>query len=179
MNNPQTISPEELRQSVRVLRNDFYLMVASIVVFVILGETGLLPNGLLTDSPSIDYAVTVAGVILALGNVYLGLKLFAKYTKDRVFVTSHYGTPLSCYRNLSLIRLSLLVSAACFNIIVYYLSFNANCLLMSFVPLVALFFCWPSRDKLENFIGCLSANDEADEKEDYNRQEEISDEYRK
>ena len=114
---------------------------------------------------------------LATKFLYLGLKLFAKYTKDKAFVTSHYGNPLRCYRNLSIIRLSLIVTAASFNLIAYYLTMNTNCLLMSFVPLVALVFCWPTRDKLENFTSFVCHDDEP--KDDYNRDEESQNEYNK
>ncbi len=179
MNNKHSITPAEITQSLKLLRRDFYLMTGSILVFVFLGETGLLPNGLLADSPTTDYALSVAGVILALGNVYLGLKLFAKYTKDKTYVTFHYGNPLRCYRNLSIIRLSMLVSASSFNILAYYLTMNANSLLMSFVPIVALFFCWPTRDKIENFIHSINAEDQAIEPNSYNQEEETGDEYSK
>ena len=170
MNNNHSFSAENVKQALKQLRRDFYLLVGTIFVFIVLGETGLLPNGMLAASPAIDYAFSVTGVILALGSVYFGLKLFARYTKDKAFVTSHYGNPLRCYRNLNIIRLSLIVVAASFNIVAYYLSMNTNCLLMSFVPLVALVFCWPNRDKLENFVNFVCHDD--DEPEEYDRDEE-------
>ena len=177
MNYNHPFSTEDLKQSLKMLRRDFYLLVGTIFIFIAVGETGLLTNGMLATSPNIDYTLSVAGVILALASVYLGLKLFAKYTKDRAFVTSHYGNPLRCYRNLSIIRLSLIVTAASFNLIAYYLTMNTNCLLMSFVPLVALVFCWPTRDKMENFTSFVCHDDEP--KDDYNRDEESQNEYNK
>lgn len=176
MNYSHPFSTEDLKQSLKLLRRDFYLLVGTIFIFIALGETGLLTNGMLATSPTLDYTFSVAGVILALGSVYLGLKLFAKYTKDKPFVTSHHGNPLRCYRNLSIIRLSLIVTAASFNLIAYYLTMNTNCLLMSFVPLVALVFCWPTRDKLENFTSFVCHDDDGTEEDD-NRDEESRNEY--
>ena len=170
----------ECKRWLGILRRDFYLMAATILVFVVLGETGLLPVGELADEPETEYALTVAGVICALASVYLGLMLFAKKTKDRAFVTTHYGDPLNCYRGMSLSRTALIAGAAGVNMLAYYLTMNPNSLLMSFIPLIALCFCWPTRNKLDNFIRFVNGGDSQVKTESgYNREEESDNEYQK
>lgn len=171
-NDKYTIYNDDIKSSLYVLRRDFILVVAILGIFVAVGESRFMPRGVLTNNPTACYALAVTGVILALGSVYFGLKFFAKFTKDKDYMTSHFNHPLICYRSMCLIRVVIIAGAAAFNILAYYLTKSNSCLLMAFVPAIALFFCWPTRGKLENYIHfitdgeCEVAQDDDDDQDD-------------
>lgn len=146
------ISNDDIWSSLVVLRKDFFKCLLVIGVVFAIAETGLLPKGIFTSNSNINYILSVAGIILALGSVFFGLKLFAKFTKDKDFMTSHFNHPMLCYRSMSNFRLTIIGVAICFNILSYYFTKNNNCLLVALIPFITLFFCWPTRGKLENYI---------------------------
>lgn len=156
MNNKYHFSESQINGMVGKLRRDFFLFVLVFPILVFLGEREVIPNGLLFDVASLDYFLSVVGVILVLGGVYLSLSMFARQTKNKKVAESHIGGPLQYYRLASVIRLSVLVVVASFNIVAYYLVLNTNSLLMSLLALAALFFCWPTRRLLNAYVAYLN-----------------------
>jgi len=145
----------------KILRYIFagQLLVAAIVA--LLGETGLLHAGALSDSDERIYILSIVGVALAIICIPLALKLLhMKRVRTHLLGVSNelqetesgngeVNSVEQRYKMWSEIRLCMLWLALMYNLIMYYLlDFNTTCGYLALMTVVAYIFVWPSDERM-------------------------------
>lgn len=138
---------KELNRLLRYLRMEYALLWIGVGLLVLLYETDCLPQGVLIEDAQANYAMQVAGILLAVSMIPISLRLFSLSLTRYV---QHLSLPgaLKSYRRWSEVRLALLFATALFNFSAYYCTLNTTGLLCGGMVLVASLFCVPGRERL-------------------------------
>ena len=68
---------KELNRLLRYLRMEYALLWIGVGLLVLLYETDCLPQGVLIEDAQADYAMQVAGILLAVSMIPISLRLFS------------------------------------------------------------------------------------------------------
>ncbi len=147
-----------VRKLLRYLMGEFCAVWLLAIITYMLGETGIIPNGILADADSHTTGVylNTAVILFTLVCVPLSLKLFALNT-SRGLRRMNKDDALTSYHVWSLVRLGMLALCAEAGLVAYYLLVDTTGLLCACISMVMTLLCIPSREKVRDF---LSANDE-------------------
>lgn len=137
-----------------MLKCEFFFCWMVVILTVVAGETGLIPNGLyaVKGSPA-EFYLNVANILLVIVFVPLALKLFSLNTQ-RGLRRMDKDEALQSYHLWSIVRLSFLLVCAEAGLISYYLVQDPSDtgLFCACVAMVASFLCYPSINKVVRYM---------------------------
>ena len=138
---------KELNRLLWHLQVEYMLLWGIVALLVGLYETDWLPQGVLVGDGQADYAMQVAGILMAVGLIPFSLRMFS-LSLTRYVRNLPLPEALKSYRRWSEVRLALLLAPALFNFSAYYCTLNTTGLLCGGMVLVASLFCVPGRGRL-------------------------------
>ena len=140
----------------RLLLLEYIAVWALAIITYILGETDIIPGGILAAPGSqTEFAVNMANIILMIIVVPLSLKLFTLNTQ-RNLRRMNKEEALDAYHLWSAIRLGLLLLSILAGITSYFLLLNTTGLLCACISLVTTLLCIPSKAKIINYLNNLN-----------------------
>lgn len=147
-----------VRRLLKYLRLEFLGAWLLVIVTFVLGEAGVIPNGLLAGEPgnTTEFYLNTINIILMLACVPLALKLFSLNT-SRGLRRMNKDDALASYHIWSGVRLGLLTLCGEFGVVTYFLLMNTTGLLCGCMAMVMTLLCWPSQERIEQF---LASNEE-------------------
>lgn len=131
----------------RLLEVEFALWWIFAVVWCVLYETDVFPQGSLVGDVRAEYILQTVGILLAVCLIPLSLRMFS-LSLTRYVRQLSLPEALVSYRRWCEIRLAMLVAPVLFNLTVYYTTLNLTSLLCVGMLLVASLFCVPGRRRL-------------------------------
>lgn len=131
----------------RLLEVEFALWWIFAVVWCVLYETDVFPQGSLVGDVRAEYILQTVGILLAVCLIPLSLRMFSLSLTRYVRQLSLPEALVSCRRWCE-IRLAMLGAPVLFNLTVYYTTLNLTSLLCVGMLLVASLFCVPGRRRL-------------------------------
>lgn len=148
------IMEQYLDKLVRWLRIEMGLFFLLILAVVVLGMTGVIPNGIFVGKVFVKttYIINVVAIALALVGTAVAVKLFNLNTENNL---RRYTLDDACkaYRVWSFVRLTILFIAVAFGLVAYFLTLDnigLFCALM--VIAVTIVYCIPSKEKIKNYL---------------------------
>ena len=131
--------------------------VLAILTFVA-GELNWIPNGLYhADGGSqTEYYLNLISVVLVIVCIFLAIQLFSLNTR-RSLKRMNHDEALKSYHVWSIVRLALLLVAAIYGIVVYFLLMNSTGILCACMAMVTTLACVPSEDKLTKYLEALDS----------------------
>lgn len=142
-----------IKKLLRFLIVEFCSLWLIAIILFVLGETNVIPNGLLVTEnySNTEYCMNVVNVLLVIVCVPLALKLFALNTRFGLR-RMNQDEALNSYHTWSLLRLAILLLCIAYGIVAYFLLMDSTGLLCACIAMVASFFCLPSEDKIMNYL---------------------------
>lgn len=149
---------KNIRHLLRILIVEYCALWLIAIILFVLGEFNIIPNGLYAadGGSKIEYYLNIINVVLVIVTVPLSLKLFSLNTRKGLR-RMNQDEALASYHLWSGIRLGMLFLCIAFGIVTYFLLMNSTGLLCACVALIASFLCFPSEDKIREY---LSSRDE-------------------
>lgn len=146
---------KELQKAVRTLQIIFTLFLVVPLLYAALSLAGGIHVAFPIGDAASRYVYDVCGVLVTLLFVPLSLKSFSKLLQTRVLAEEHLVKALRRYLVLSIVRLSMLLVAAAYNIVLY---FSVNCesaagLLCFCICLLSFAFCVPTAARVKGDLG--------------------------
>lgn len=119
--------------------------------WALLSEFEVVPTEYLSSAPDVQYAISIATILTAIGGTFLALRLMAiARVKRSIAEAADEAARLKRYRQWALVRIGILAVAVWTNVVLYYASSYATstryCLL---IALIAAVFCCPSKGEWE------------------------------
>lgn len=131
--------------TIKILRITYIVSLLTAAIITVLGETGLMPSGVLDLDPQETYIIEIVCALFTIVCIPLAMKLLNfKRVREQV-----KGNPQR-YTAWSIIRISMLQTPLILCLLMYYLmGFDTNCAYLALMVLVAYVFIWPSRGRME------------------------------
>lgn len=131
----------------------FLAAVLDAVLFVVLGETDIIPNGLLAGDRNAEFIATTVAILLTLAAVWMGIKWMGGKLERRP-ADANDEEALSFYQKWSMWRLLLWDVVMVADLVVYYLTLSSTGILAAAIMMLAILVCcWPSEEKLAIYMG--------------------------
>lgn len=122
------------------------------VALFVMGMNDIIPNGTLVGDTKTLYILNIVCIAMTLIGVPLALKLFALNTNSGLRRMNN-DEALQSYANWSLVRLVILISAAAYGLVLYFLSGNESTgVLCMCICLLSTLLCIPSYDKTKKYL---------------------------
>ena len=132
-----------MNEVIKLLKLVFYLSVATALLIVVLGETGVLPNGLWAANVSADFVVTSMMELSTIILLPLALRLFKISIVSNDLIL-HKSVAL---RKWGIIRLCMMIVPLILNTLFYYFFMSATFGYMAIIVLIAMMFIYPSTSR--------------------------------
>ena len=131
--------------TIQFLRALFFGELLTAALLAVIFETGMLASSQLAEPDGRAYILEIAGVGLTVVSIPLAMKLMHFETVRRAVKDDE-----ARYRTWSCLRLVILFGSLIYNLLMYYLlGFDVTCGYLALMTVVAFFFVWPSRGKME------------------------------
>lgn len=138
---------EQIKHVLKSLKVEYILFWVVPLLFVIVGETELLPVGIVADNVRKVYLFETLGILFTAICIPLSLKLFGFVLTKKIDQLS-FPVALGRYVVWNMVRLALLEFVVVFNLAGYYFTLSSTGALCAAIGLTASFFCLPSEKRL-------------------------------
>lgn len=135
---------ENMKETQKKLMSVFIAIVAVAIVLVIVGETGLLPNGELAEEKQTEFVVLSIMELLTICLIPLALRLFKFQRVKRELITPQG------LRRWAMVRLMMIGDLILVNILLYYLFMNPAFGYMGIILFLCMFFIVPTMSRCSN-----------------------------
>ena len=125
------------------------------VVAVVLGECGVIPNGVVMPHSEDEFVLNSTVVLLTVGGIPLALRLFSLNT-TRSLRRMNNDEALRSYHVWSVVRLGILCVDAVLGIVAYYLAVSVSAAMCALIALVVTLYCWPSSVKISEYLEAVN-----------------------
>lgn len=137
------------------LKAEFLVAWLIAAVVACLGETDIIPNGLIMPNSTGEFKANTVVVILTVIGVPLALKLFSLNTTKGLRRMDN-DEALKAYHVWSVVRMTILCLDAALGLAAYYVTLNVTGALCALVALAASVCCWPSSSKISTYLEGLN-----------------------
>lgn len=125
----------------------FWTPIIITLIIIILGETDIIPNGMLNTYQQAEFIITCTMEILTIILIPLALKLF---TFKAISKQLHSNLSLTHLKRWGLLRIGMLTMPMLINIVCYYLFVSAAFGYLAIILFLSLFFVYPSLSRCYN-----------------------------
>lgn len=140
---------ELIKRAIKNLKISFLSLWIISFLFVVGGETELLPIGIFADDVRTSYFLDTIGILLTAVCIPLSMKLFSLVLTKRIDKLS-FPVALNRYVLWNFVRLGLLAIVVFYNLFCYYVTLNSTGALCALCALTASLFCLPGEKRLRN-----------------------------
>lgn len=141
-----------LDKTLRRLRIAYFLVWILSALVALLYETGVLEEGTMAHDGRDIYILQSASVLLTLFLIPFSLKMFSVVVSRRITQLADEQKVLS-YIRWSEVRLALLAVVVFVGLSVYYSTLSNVGGFCALLGLLALFFCWPGKERVKEELG--------------------------
>lgn len=140
----------KVQKIARALKTDVYVALAVLLAIVLLGESQILPNGVIEAKSMAETVANMCVVLLTLASVPFAMKAFSR--SERVRCNGGEDIVLAqCSKQRRVGQLALVVSAVV-SLVAYYLTLNSTGAMCSLLSVCVLMWHFPSDAKMANVI---------------------------
>ena len=125
------------------------------VVAVVLGEMGVIPNGVVEAHSNEEFVCNSVSVLLTVIGIPVAIKLFALNT-TRGLRRMNNEEALGAYHVWSAVRMAILCVLVVQGVVVYYLTLNTSGAFCALVVLCATLYCLPSKGKIDLYLSSVN-----------------------
>ena len=125
------------------------------VVVVVLGEMGIIPNGMVEPHSNEEFLFNTSAIMLTIIGIPVAIKLFALNT-TRGLRRMNHDEALGAYHVWSAVRMAILCVLVVFSLVVYYITMNVSGFFCCCVSLCATLYCWPSKEKIDSYLATVN-----------------------
>lgn len=140
---------ELIKHAIKNLKISFLTLWIVSFLFVVGGETEILPVGIFADDVRTCYFLDTIGILLTAVCIPLSMKLFS-FVLTRQIDKLTFPVALNRYVLWNFVRLGLLTVVVFYNLICYYMTLNSTGALCALCALTASLFCLPGEKRLRN-----------------------------
>ena len=121
------------------------------VITVLLGEMGVIPNGVVQPHSQDEFLLNTAAIVLTVVGIPVAMRLFT-LSSTRGLRRMNIDEALDSYHLWSVVRMAILALTAVFGLVVYYLAAHVSGAFCALIALGVTLFCWPSVGKIEEYL---------------------------
>ena len=157
---------QTIRQLTRWLTLEYAITWILAILTFVAGELGWIPNGIYYtgNGSQTEYYINLTSIVLVIVCIVLALQLFSLNTHKSLKRMNH-DDALNAYHLWSIIRLGMLLIAAIYGIVAYFLLLNNTGILCACMAMVTTLACIPSENKLQKYLEVLDSKTNVDIKE--------------
>lgn len=135
----------QAQQQLKALRISYCYSLLATGIIVLIYETGLLPVGELVYDSTTNYVMEIVSV----GQTLIGIPLGLKFMHLKQIQQNLKAKP-ERYLSYGILRMLCIQTPMIINVVFYYMmGFDATQGYLALICLIAMFFVWPSRGKME------------------------------
>lgn len=138
-----------------VLKIIFYNLWFISILLYILGKSGCLADFAVEPHSTTEYVVEYICIGAVVLGIPLALKLFTLNTNNNL-KRMNFDEALACYFQWSIFRLAILEIVSCFGVLAYFITLRTSCVLCTLMTLVVTVLCYPSKQKIRDFLDNLN-----------------------
>lgn len=142
---------KNIQRLLLLLRVEVLAVLTSVLCIFVFGQLDVIPNGLVEPKSQTEFVLNTIAVCFTLVGIPLALKLFQLNT-TKALRRMNLDEALQSYHVWSLVRVSILEIAAVYGLVVYFFTMTTTGLLCALASLAILFVCWPSREKIDQYL---------------------------
>ena len=120
-------------------------------VAVVLGEVGVIPNGVVMPHSQEEFVLNTIAIILTVVGIPGAIRLFTLNT-TRGLRRMNYDEALNSYHIWSAVRMVILCVTTVFDVAVYYVATSVSGAFCALITLCAVVYCWPSKGKIDSYL---------------------------
>lgn len=140
---------EQIKRILKLQVVGFILVWALPLIYALLHEMGVMPQGTLADDAQMEYIFQTMGILMTIVFIPFALRIFNLNLVKRIKELP-LQQALKSYRIWSDVRLALLLVPALINLQFYYLTLDNTGLFCACMALIASLFCVPSESRIKN-----------------------------
>ena len=140
---------EQIKRILKLQVVGFILVWALPLIYALLHEMGVMPQGTLADDAQMEYIFQTMGILMTIVFIPFALRIFNLNLVKRIKELP-LQQALKSYRLWSDVRLALLLVPALINLQFYYLTLDNTGLFCACMALIASLFCVPSESRIKN-----------------------------
>ena len=140
---------EQIKRILKLQVVGFILVWALPLIYALLHEMGVMPQGTLVDDAQMEYIFQTMGILMTIVFIPFALRIFNLNLVKRIKELP-LQQALKSYRIWSDVRLALLLVPALINLQFYYLTLDNTGLFCACMALIASLFCVPSESRIKN-----------------------------
>ena len=140
---------EQIKRILKLQVVGFILVWALPLIYALLHEMGVMPQGTLADDAQMEYIIQTMGILMTIVFIPFALRIFNLNLVKRIKELP-LQQALKSYRIWSDVRLALLLVPALINLQFYYLTLDNTGLFCACMALIASLFCVPSESRIKN-----------------------------
>ena len=140
---------EQIKRILKLQVVGFILVWALPLIYALLHEMGVMPQGTLADDAQMEYIFQTMGILMTIVFIPFALRIFNLNLVKRIKELP-LQQALKSYRIWSDVRLALLFVPAILGVSFYYLTMNTTNLFCACMALIATLFCIPSESRIKN-----------------------------
>lgn len=125
------------------------------IVAVVLGEVGVIPNGVVAAHSQDEFYLNTAVIVLTIVGVPLAMRLFT-LNITRGLRRMNNEDALTSYHVWSAVRMGILALTALLGIVVYYLLAHPTGAFCALIAMCVTLYCWPSTAKIEAYLATVN-----------------------
>jgi len=145
----------ELKHIQTILMRMYVAFLGTAALIAVLGETGVIPNGVIAHLTTEEYYAAIVMELLTICIIPVALKLFKLKGVERQLQTKKALLPWGT------VRMTMLGVPMAVNAVLYYLFYNVAFGYMAIILFLCFFFITPTMQRCEEEIRPLSVGDEA------------------
>ena len=140
---------EQIKRILKLQVVGFILVWALPLIYALLHEMGVMPQGTLADDAQMEYIFQTMCILMTIVFIPFALRIFNLNLVKRIKELP-LQQALKSYRIWSDVRLALLLVPALINLQFYYLTLDNTGLFCACMALIASLFCVPSESRIKN-----------------------------
>ena len=125
------------------------------VLVVVLGEMGIIPNGVVAPHSNEEFLFDTAAILLTVIGIPVAIRLF-NLNITRGLRRMNKDEALHAYHVWSAVRMAIFDVLVVFCIVVYYITMNTSGAFCALLVLCTTLYCWPSKAKIGSFLSTVN-----------------------
>lgn len=139
-----------IQQLLKKLKLELLLAMVLNIVAVVLGETDVIPNGVIVKENDLFMTNTIV-IVCTILVVPLALHMFTlctRYSLRRL----NKDEALQAYHIWSMVRLVVLCLSSLFSVAVYYMAQSTSAVFCALIIYCVAIYCWPTAEKINTYM---------------------------
>ncbi|MBQ0023580.1 MAG: hypothetical protein KBT29_10130 [Prevotellaceae bacterium] len=146
---------KNIQKLLKQLKMEILIALFLMILVVVLGQLGIIENGIVEPKSQTEYVLNIIVVILTVVGIPGSLKIFSLNT-TKTLRRMNLDEALQSYHIWSAARLLVLFLSAVVGALVYYFATSTSSIVCSLACVSMIAYCWPSRSKIDTYLNGLN-----------------------